>query len=83
MAISEIKRQLHSYIDMIQDEDKLAMLNEAAEAYITKQPDIIDLLNPTQLKRLEESLKQADEGNTVSNEEVIKMARGWVKAHTK
>lgn len=83
MSTAEIKKKLHSYIDMIEDEDKLAMLNEAAEAYITKQPDIIDLLNPTQLKRLEESLKQADEGNTVSNEEVMKMSREWVKVHTK
>ena len=83
MPTAEIKKKLHSYIDMIEDEVKLEMLNEAAEAYATNQPDVIDLLTPVQLNRLERSLKQADEGNTVSNEEVMKMSREWVKVHTK
>lgn len=33
----EIKKQLHNYIDMIEDESQLEMLNEAAEEYATKK----------------------------------------------
>ena len=47
MAKSEIKKQLHTYIDMIEDEGQLEMLNEAAEIYTArKQPDIVDFLTP-------------------------------------
>ena len=81
MSTSEIKKQLHLHIDMIDDEDKLALLNDTAEAYISKQPDIIDLLSPVQLNRLEQSVKQADEGKTISNEEVMKMSKEWMKTH--
>ena len=83
MATSETKKQLHEYIDMIEDEEQLNMLCEAAEAYATKQPDILDLLTPEQLERLKESIKQADEGKTIPHEEVMKMAREWIANRTK
>ena len=41
MNTDDIKKQLHSYIDMIEDETQLEMLNEAAHAYATQQPEII------------------------------------------
>ena len=63
MAKSEIKKQLHAYIDMIEDESQLEVLHDAAEVYATKkQPDLPDSLTPEQLLRLEESIKQANEG---------------------
>lgn len=78
MAKAEIKKQLHEFIDMIEDESQLQMLNEAAAVYATKQPDIIDLLTPEQLKRLEESIKQGDEGKLTSHEEVKKISSQWL-----
>ncbi len=67
MARTEIKKQLHAYIDMIDDEAQLEMLNEAAEVYASgKQCDIIDSLTPEQMQRLEQSIKQADEGKLTS-----------------
>jgi len=78
MAKSEIKKQLHAYIDMIDDESQLEMLNDAAEVYATKQPDIIDLLTPEQLHRLDESIKQADNGILTSHEEVKKISNKWL-----
>jgi hypothetical protein len=78
MAAADLKKKLHSYIDMIEDETQLQMLNEAAEAYATKQPDILDLLTPEQLKRLEESIKQADEGKLIPNEDVMKLSKQWL-----
>ena len=79
MAKSEIKKQLHAYIDMIEDESQLEMLNEAAEAYATKnQPDILDVLTNEQLERLKQSIQQINEGKVISHEEVIKISRQWV-----
>lgn len=83
MTSTEIKKQLHSYIEMIEDETKLEILNEAAEAYAVRQPDILDLLTPVQLERLKESQKQIKEGKGIPHEEVMKTARQWVKDHTK
>ncbi len=74
----ELRKKLYGYIDKIKDETQLEMLNEAAQAYATKQTDILDLLTPDQLKRLEESLKQADEGEIITHEEVMKISLQWL-----
>ncbi len=83
METSDLKKQLYAYIDMIEDETKLEMLCEAAEAYAKKQPDILDLLTPEQLERLKESIQQADEGKTIPHEEVMKMAKEWINKAAK
>ena len=83
METSDLKKQLHTYIDMIEDENQLEMLNEAAEAYATKQPDILDLLTPKQLERLKESQEQIRNGEGIPHAEVMKMAQQWIKEHTK
>ena len=78
MDHSEIKKQLHQYIDMINDESQLLELSDVAEAYATKEKkDILDLLAPAQLERMEQSLQQAKEGKLTPHEEVMKIAKGW------
>ena len=77
MASDDLKKQLHHYVDMIEDETQLEMLNEAAEIYVTKQQDILEMISPEQLKRLEESIKQADEGKLTTHEEVMKLSNQW------
>ena len=78
MASEDLKKQLHSYIDMIEDETQLEMLNDAAETYATKKIDILDALSPEQIIRLEESIKQADEGKLTTHEEVMKLSKQWL-----
>ena len=79
MANPEIKKQLHDYIDMIEDESQLEMLHETAESYATgKQTDILDSLTPEQLNRLEKSIKQADEGKLTPHEDAIKISKQWL-----
>lgn len=64
---------------MIEDESQLQMLNDAAEVYATKkQTDILDILTSDQLKRLEQAIKQVDEGKVVPHEDVIKISRRWL-----
>ena len=78
MALDNLKKQLHFYIDMIDDETQLQILHETAENYVTKQADILDLLTQDQLKQLEESLKQADENKLIPHEEVMKLSKQWL-----
>lgn len=79
MPVEELKKQLHSYIDLIDDEETLYMLNDTVAAYATGQPDIIDLLTPEQLERLELGRQQAREGNTKTHEEVTQMSQEWLR----
>ena len=60
MENSELKKQLHRYVDMIDDEVQLELLNDVVQSYVTKQPDILDLLTPYELEGLKKSIKQAD-----------------------
>lgn len=78
MASDNLKKQLHSYIDMIDDETQLQILHETAENYVTKPADILDLLTQDQLGQLEESLKQAEEKKLISHEEVMKLSKQWL-----
>ena len=79
MAKSEIKKQLHAYIDMIEDESQLEMLHEEAKAYATKkQPDILDSLTSEQLIRLQQSIKQAEEGELIPHEDAKKISKQWL-----
>ena len=79
MEDSAIKKQLHEYIDMIEDKSQLEVLCETAEAYAKgKEIDILDSITPEQLKRLEKSIKHADEGKLIPHDKVIKMSRQWL-----
>lgn len=78
MTTAEIKKQLHQYIDLLEDETQLSMLNETAEVYLTSQGDILDSLTPEQKQQLQHSIWQADNGHTISNEEVKKRVKQWL-----
>lgn len=79
MRDSIIKKQLHEYIDMINDESQLEILYETAEAYAKgRKPDILDSLSPKQLERLKESIKQADDGKLTPHEKVLKISKQWL-----
>lgn len=78
MDKKKLKEKLHQYIDNLEDENALQMLHEAAVAYERPgRKDILDELTPDQLARLQESLKQADEGKTISHEEAMKRIASW------
>ena len=75
----EIKKRLHNYIEMIEDESQLQMLNDTAEVYAAKkQVDILDLLTIEQLQRLEQSIQQVDEGKVIAHDEVKKISQRWL-----
>jgi hypothetical protein len=55
------------------------MLQEATEAYTSPDTnDILDELTPEQLLRLQQSIQQADKGQTITNKQIIKISRQWL-----
>ncbi len=79
MNAPEIKKKIHSYIEKIEDESQLQMLNDVAEAYATKKRnDILDLLTGEQLERLAKSIQQVEQKRTISHEEVKTIAQQWL-----
>jgi hypothetical protein len=73
-----LKKKLHEQIDAMDDEMALQMLHEAAVEY-GKSSNIQDELTPGQIKRLEESLQQLDNGEWKSHEEVMKLSKTWLQ----
>jgi hypothetical protein len=74
-----LKKKLHAQIDAIDDELALQMLHDAAIDYSkAEDKDTREELTPEQLKRLEKSLQQCDEGKTIPHEEVQKRIKEWL-----
>jgi len=74
----EMKAKLYSQIEQLNNETALQMLQEAVTAYSAPSNDILDDLSAAQKERLNDSLKQASEGNTTSDDEVKQKARQWL-----
>jgi hypothetical protein len=75
MNTSIIKQQLHQQIDLIEDETQLQILNDVATEYVSNSKIV---LTDEQNDRLQESIKQANEGKLKDHKEVIKLAEKWL-----
>jgi PHD/YefM family antitoxin component YafN of YafNO toxin-antitoxin module len=80
----ELKKKLHELIDSIEDEHTLSVLNEDIVPYVienrTKEGDEAeDDLTEEQQKQLDEAIKEADRGETISDEEFRKGVSRWLK----
>lgn len=75
-TIEKLKSEIYAKIEEMDDETALHLVREAITEY-TSAPgkDILDKLTPSQRQRLQESIQQADQGKTVTNEEVKQIAR--------
>ena len=69
MSKQALKFQLHQFIDTIEDEETLLVLNESFNS-IKKDSDILDELSSFQQTRLQTSIQQAKDGKVVSNKSV-------------
>lgn len=83
----ELKKKLHELIDGIEDEHILKVLNEDVMAYIITtmdedtnedEDDFEDDLTEEQEKKLEQAIKEVDEGKTMSHEEFKKRMSRWL-----
>lgn len=75
--IKQLRTKLYSQIEQIQDETTLQLLQEAVTAY-SSQNDNVEELSLEQQKRLQESIQQADAGQTFANEEVKQKTKEWL-----
>lgn len=78
----ELKAELHKKIDSIEDEHTLHLLNDDIVPYAienrTKDKDEEDDdLTDEQEKELDEAIRQADKGETVSWEEFLNSTQQW------
>ena len=80
MDKEKLKEKLHEYINNLEDENALQMLHEAVVAYEKSgEININDELTPEQEERLKESLRQLNNGQWKSHEDVKKEARTWLR----
>ena len=78
----ELKAELYKKIDSIEDEHTLNLLNDDIVPYAienrTKDKDEADDdLTDEQEKELDEAIRQADKGETVSWEEFLNATQQW------
>lgn len=78
----ELKAELYKKIDSIEDEHTLNLLNDDIVPYAienrTKDKDEADDdLTDEQEKELDEAIRQADKGETVSWEEFLNSTQQW------
>jgi hypothetical protein len=77
--LQQLKDKIHYQVNELEDETALQMLQEAVVAYSSpSKKDILDELTDDQKKRLYESIQQANEGKTLTNDEVKKKAKQWL-----
>jgi hypothetical protein len=75
--IEQLKSMLYSQIDQIQDEATLQMLQDAVMTY-SSQNENLNELTADQQNRLQESIQQAQDGKTFTNEEVKQKTKEWL-----
>ena len=78
----ELKKELHSLIDSIQDEHLLNVLNDDILPYIIEnragaQDAEEELLTDEQLAKLDEAILQADEGKVMDLNEFKRKMATW------
>lgn len=73
MEYSKLKEELHQLIDQVNDEAALYQVRSILEAQTGH--DWADDLSDNLREALERSLAQADAGNTIPHEDVLKMLR--------
>ena len=80
----QLKEELHKLIDSIEDEHTLNVLNEDVVPYVIENrsadTDASSELNEEEENELNVAIKEADNGETVSLEELLKATERW---HTK
>ena len=77
--INKIKTTIYEKVEQLNDETLLQMVEEAVTAYgNTPSKDIIDELTPEQQQRLQDSIKQADNGQTIPHDEVKQKTKEWL-----
>jgi hypothetical protein len=73
-----VKTKIYQLLEGIEDD---AVLNQVMEdvAFYAAKKDIVDELNPDQLKELDKAIKEADNKETISWDDFKKEMKEWKK----
>lgn len=75
MEYSKLKSELHQLIDLVNDKEVLYQIRSIVEAHSELEHDWANDISDEMREVLERSIAQADAGNVISHEEVMKMLR--------
>ena len=73
-----VRSKIYKILDGIEDEAVLNQVMEDVTFYATKK-DIVDELNPGQLKELDKAIEEADNKETISWDDFKKEMNEWRK----
>lgn len=78
----ELKKEIHEYIDSIDDEETLWMVHENVVEYLKrgKEIEVEDNLTAEEVSEINTGLDQIENGETVNWDEYLKATSRW---HTK
>ena len=81
MNKTEIKQNIHSLIDTIEDEGKLEQLKQVAEHIIRDKNTEWESLTSEEKKAIQEGLDDVEKGNSISYDEFKKKHFQWLLIH--
>ena len=73
-----VKTKIYQLLEGIEDEAVLNQVMEDVAFYATKK-DIVDELNPDQLKELDKAIRETDNKETISWDDFKKEMKEWKK----
>ncbi len=73
-----VKTKIYQLLEGIEDEAVLNQVMEEVAFYATKK-DVVDELNPDQLKELDKAIEEADSKETISWDDFKKEMNEWKK----
>ena len=71
-----VKSKIYQLLESIEDEGVLNQVMEEVAFYATKK-DVVDELNPDQLKELDNAIEEADNKETISWHDFKKEMKEW------
>ena len=77
MSTDNIKQKIHQLIDELDDETALQMLYEDAVEYKTAVTVVYDDLTEEQWAEIDTGLKQIENGETYTSDEVLQHLKEW------
>ena len=79
-SADKIKKELHEYIDRINDDETLWLLHEEVVGLVKtgqSKKDEEDYLTEEQQKQLDEAIRQAGAGEFITEEEYLNATARW------
>ena len=78
MDVTELRANLHNMIDKISDKNILKALRTLLYEKAASKADWWDTISQEEQEEIEQGLSEADRGEVISHEEVMKRYKKWL-----